>query len=81
MLFHKFSELNLADAKFEFNVVEKLGSFDAEEIGKFVLHEIKQTEAGLVVLGCRGHLKLKHFLGSVSDYVVKQCTVPTLVLK
>ena len=69
------------DAKFEFVVLEKLGAFDAEEIGKFLIEEIKQVDAGLVILGCRGHLKLKHFLGSVSDYVVKQCSVPTLVLK
>merc|ERR1711934_93794 len=74
-------EVGNSDTKFEFRVVEKLGSFDAEEIGKFVLEEIKKVDAGLVILGCRGHLKLKHFLGSVSDFVVKQCDVPTLVLK
>lgn len=80
-LMAELEEKTSTKVDFEFRVEEKLGSFDAEAIGKFVLHEIKTVEAGLVILGCRGHLKLKHFLGSVSDYVVKQCDVPVLVLK
>merc|ERR1711981_1427500 len=76
-----FNELEKDFTKFSFQVTEKLGSFDAEEIGKFILDEVKATQAEPVIMGCRGHLKLKHFLGSVSDYVVKQTMVPTLVLK
>lgn len=41
-----------------------------------------QLGADTVVVGSRGHSKLeKMFLGSVSDYVVRHCAVPVVVVK
>ena len=42
---------------------------------------LKDNDSDIVVMGCRGHMKVKQYLGSVSDVVLKDCKAAAIILK
>ena len=55
-------------------------SMKAESIAKDIIKEIENQGVDMIVMGCR-NTKMKKFLGSVSDYVVKNASCVCLVKK
>lgn len=65
-----------------FNVVpHQIGNSKSIEIANVVIKEIDNYGADMIVIGCRGHLKLKHYLGSVSDHVIKNTKAAAFIMK
>ncbi|XP_075258542.1 putative universal stress protein SH1215 [Convolutriloba macropyga] len=56
-------------------------SCDPPEAGKAITTYVRQNPVDLIVIGCRGLSKFKKaFIGSVSDYVIRNSGVPTLTV-
>lgn len=65
-----------------FNIVpHQIGNQKSIEIANIVIKEIESYQADMIVIGCRGHLKLKHYLGSVSDHVIKNTKAAAFIMK
>merc|ERR1712110_214484 len=72
---------SLDDENFELILDQKEGTFHPEDIGEIILKQLEANKADLIIMGCRGHAKLKKFLGSVSDHVIKNCKCASFIKK
>ena len=55
----------------------RMGEVDLEIVGL-----AKELEAGLIVMGCRGHRGIRRAIeGSISDAVIRQAPCPVLVVR
>ena len=74
-------EFNVPEKMFEYSAVTPSDlSSKAEIVAKEICEEIERREAELIVMGCR-NTKMKKFLGSVSDYIIKETGAVCLVKK
>jgi nucleotide-binding universal stress UspA family protein len=53
---------------------------DDRAIADTIVHQAKELDADLIVLGARGLAGVRAFLGSVSNHVLQQAHRPTLVI-
>lgn len=57
-------------------------SIHAEKPGEGIIKAAEESHADLVIIGSRGHGKMRRtLLGSVSDYVLHHCHVPVIVCR
>lgn len=55
-------------------------SENAEQVAKEICAEIEKQKIDMIVMGCRA-VKMKKYLGSVSDYIVKNTEAVCLIKK
>ena len=75
------AQFKIPEENFDYEAVSFTDqSSKAEVIAKEIIAEIKKKDIDLIVMGCR-NTKMKKFLGSVSDYIIKETNAVCLVKK